>query len=188
MGGQPIYGLYVFIGGYLYWWYLQGGSEDQFGTAVDRKLYVTPSVMYIYMEEWIDLYATWYTYMYIKCLMDKETLQITRAWKCNQNCAGWWPILSCIYLHIHIHNYWHLMGWDFRIFMASIFPAAKHTKVESPGFQILVAGYCVEFVDGRSINIWNVCIHWRLFILALVTGKTLGSVWSRNLYATLYIM
>ena len=24
------------------------------------KLYVTSSVMYIYMEEWTDLYATWY--------------------------------------------------------------------------------------------------------------------------------
>ena len=65
---------------------------------------------------------------------------------------------------------------------------SKHAKVQSPGFQIWVAGYCVEFVDGRSVHIWIACAHWRLFILVLGTGKTLGSVWSRNLYATLNIM
>ena len=81
---------------------------------------------------------------------------------------------------------WSLKCWDFRPFTTSIFSAAKHSKVQSPDFQIWVVGYYVEFVDEWLVNIWIVCIHWRVSVLVIDTGREWGSVWGRD-WRTFYV-
>ena len=83
-------------------------------------------------------------------------------------------------MYLYFLKKWSVKCWDFRPFTTSIFPAAKHTKVESLGFNIWIVGYYVEFGDGQSINIWIVCIHWRVFVLMIDTGREWRSVWGQD--------